>query len=216
MSISLVQYASNDASSKTSLTVEFSDSQTASNFNVLGVFIEGIDVSSVTDTTGNTYTLAVSDLPGSDYYCYLYFAPNIKSGSNTITITSASSASMWGIAAEFTGVAAGAVVDGSGSNTGSNSNPGSCSLNVTAIGELVVGFSGGSDAIGEAGTGYTLVTTIGNQGMIYQIASATGTNEPEFHYGADANWTVIGASFTLTSPASTGIPYTFPGVMIPH
>lgn len=203
MSISLAQYKGNSASSKTSVTVEFADSQTAGNFNVVGIFIDTEEVTSVTDTNGNTYSLAVSDTPESDYFVYLYYATDIASGSdNTITIECGTATDIWVIAAEFSGVAIKSPLDETGTNTGTNSNPGSVDVTCNTVGELLIAMSGGSEGIGDV-TGGTEVTTEGNAGMLYQVTSETGTLTPEFHYGADAGWTVVGATFKLPSASGS-------------
>ena len=87
---SFVQVASaTPPGSVASVTATYPGAQAAGNFNIVVVGWRGLKalVQSVTDSAGNTYTLAVGPVTGTLLRQYIYFAANIKGGNNTVTVT---------------------------------------------------------------------------------------------------------------------------------
>ena len=90
MGIAFVQVASaTPQSSQTSVKVSYSQPQTAGDLNLVAVGWNDTSatVQSVTDSVGNSYTLAAGPLKGTALTQSIYYAKNILGGSNTVTVT---------------------------------------------------------------------------------------------------------------------------------
>jgi hypothetical protein len=86
--IYFVQDATTNPSSTSQASVSFPTQQTAGDLNivVIGWADNTAQVQSVTDSRGNTYTLAAGPTAGSLLTQAIYYAKNISGGSNTITV----------------------------------------------------------------------------------------------------------------------------------
>ena len=73
----------------TSVSVNYSSAQTAGDLNVVVVGWNDTTakVQSVADSAGNTYFLAVGPTVGTGLQQSIYYAGNIRGGSNTVTVT---------------------------------------------------------------------------------------------------------------------------------
>ena len=71
------------------MAVTYPAAQTAGNLNVVAVMWGDTTsaVSSVTDSRGNAYVLAVGPTKASGLTSAIYYAKNIAAGSNTVTVT---------------------------------------------------------------------------------------------------------------------------------
>ena len=70
--------------------VDYASPQTAGNLNILAIGWndQGASITSVTDSAGNTYQVAVPTFRGGGLSQAIYYAANIlSSGSNTVTVT---------------------------------------------------------------------------------------------------------------------------------
>jgi hypothetical protein len=200
------------------VTPAFTGAQTAGNLNVVivGWNDNTSTISSVTDTKGNTYHLAVpvarnATAPGLSQA--IYYAANIvaaTAGANTVTVT-------WNTApnaadvriAEYSGCATSNPFDvgTSGSGTGTTASAGP--ITTTAANEVLVG-AGMTQGILTAGTGYTsrIVTTGSNAvGDILEDEIVTSIN----NYSATATqasgpWVFQIAAFSVTSIGSAPTP----------
>ena len=76
------------APSGSSMLVAYPTAQTAGNLNivVVGWNDTSAAVKSITDTRGNSYTLAVGPTAGTALTQSIYYAKNIAGGSNTVTV----------------------------------------------------------------------------------------------------------------------------------
>ena len=72
-----------------SVAVAYPLAQTLGNLNIVAVGWNdtAATVSSVTDTRGNTYTLAIGRTSGTGLRQSIYYAKNIVAGTNTVTVT---------------------------------------------------------------------------------------------------------------------------------
>jgi hypothetical protein len=72
-------------------SVTFTSAQTAGDFNVVGlVWSSAVTISSIVDTKGNTYTLAVGPTTSAAGASPIYYAKNsgaATAGSNSVTVT---------------------------------------------------------------------------------------------------------------------------------
>jgi len=86
--ITLVQHQSKDGGTTTSSSLAFTTSNRAGNFIavVLRVFGTGQTLT-VADTRGNTYRQAAQFNGGTDHAGAIYYAENIGSGANTVTVS---------------------------------------------------------------------------------------------------------------------------------
>ena len=71
-----------------SVAIAYPAAQTAGNLNMVAVMWGDTTatVSSVTDSKGNTYTLAVGPTTATGLTSSIYYAKNIAAGSNTVTV----------------------------------------------------------------------------------------------------------------------------------
>ena len=86
--ISFVQGKSASLRSGSSVAITYSTAQTAGNLNVVSVMWGDRTsvVSSVTDSQGNSYALAAGPAMATALTSAIYYAKNIASGSNTVTV----------------------------------------------------------------------------------------------------------------------------------
>ena len=91
--ISFVQVnAATPQTNKSTVTVSYANAQSAGNTNILAIGWNNAtsNITSVTDSAGNTYHLAVPTARGSGLSQAIYYASNIKAaaaGTNTVTVT---------------------------------------------------------------------------------------------------------------------------------
>lgn len=129
------------ASQLSTMTVPFMQAQTAGNMNVLVATWEGTTgtVSSISDTRGNTYTLASGPIRSTGATQYVYYAKNIAAGTNTITVNVSTTLAMQLTAIEYAGLSTTSPFDQVASATGSGTAPDSGSVTTNYANELILG-----------------------------------------------------------------------------
>jgi CTP:molybdopterin cytidylyltransferase MocA len=143
------------------VTVTYPGAQTIGDLNV--VVVGWNDTSStvvqVSDSAGNNYSLAIGPTTGTGLRQSIYYAANIKGGSNTVTVQFNQPAQFADVRIlEYRGVNAVDVTAGaSGNSTTANSG----TANTTAANELIFGANMVSTFTGGAGSGFTsrVITT---------------------------------------------------------
>ncbi|HLH29859.1 MAG TPA: SBBP repeat-containing protein [Terriglobia bacterium] len=191
-----------------SVSTSFSSPNTAG--NTIIAFIRMSSASQtvrVTDSAGNTYTDAVAQVQTADgHQTHLFYASNIKGGTNTVTATfSGTNNHPWLAIYEYPGalhVDATAAAQGSGTavSTGATATTSSASELIFAG----IGLPASSTASISAGSGFTMLqqNASGSPGANEsQAASATGSFTGTFTLSAPENWTALIATFTSGSPA---------------
>ena len=106
-----------------SVSAAFAQPQVQGHFNVIVVsWSDGLDqVSSVVDDQGNTYTSAVG--VSSAYSQSIYYAPNIRAGTNTVTVTLSAKVPDPKLRVfEYAGLASASPVDRSSTSSSSGTN----------------------------------------------------------------------------------------------
>ncbi len=101
-----------------SVSVTYPLAQTAGNLNVVAVGWNDTTstVSTISDTRGNTYTLAVGPTTGTGLRQSIYYAKNIAGGSNTVTVTFNQAATFVDVRVlEYSGLDTANPLDGGGS-----------------------------------------------------------------------------------------------------
>jgi hypothetical protein len=171
---------------RSTTSVPYPAPQTAGNLNV--VVVSWWDttgtVSSVTDTSGNTYTLVAGPIRGTGLTHYIYYAKNIASasaGGNSVTVTLSASKQLSVGILEYTGLSTTSPLDQATSSTAYTASPNSGSVTTTAAHELILGI------ITSSSNGYLRPTTGSGFSPVYnhpwvstwfvqeKVVSSTGT-----------------------------------------
>jgi hypothetical protein len=187
------------STSSSTVTAAYSSAQTAGDCNVVCVWLASNPsrtISSVTDTKGNTYTLATTLVNNSAWHASaaIYVAPNIAAataGANTVTVTfSSAQAYQEVVVSEYSGIATSSPVDTYASASGNSTNPASGSLTTGTANDLLVTYYV-SAAAGEATapTGYTERTSATyNAGMADKFSTTTGSYGATWSFGTSNYW----------------------------
>jgi len=201
--ISYVQ--SNSASPSTtvsSIAVPFTNAQTAGDFIAVGVsWGSGVSISSITDTKGNAYTLAVGPTTFSGAASAIYYAKNIAAaaaGANTVTVTfSAATGTPDLRVAEYSGVNTTSPLDVTAVSTGTSATSDSGSATTTNANDLLIGINAVLSGTQSAGTGYTSRQISLYDGNILEdrIVSATGAYSATATLSSSAAWIMQMAAF---------------------
>jgi hypothetical protein len=152
-----------------SVSLAFNSSNTAGGFIAVAVraFYTNQSIS-VTDTNGNAYRRAfqVNNVePGSrnnyDDTLALFYAENIAGGSNTVTVSISTAASLRVAILEYSGVAASSALDVTRTAAGKGRSISTGSATTTTAGDLAIGlFSSQSTKTFTAGSGFTMRSAV--------------------------------------------------------
>ncbi len=195
-------------------TGDFASSCTSGNYIIVCIRESGVlHVSTVTDTLGHTYDLAVKD-ETQDPFIYIYYKKLTSSGTNAVSATGDISdfAYPYIFAIEVSGLAAASALDQTDHKTGSGvTDCVSNSITTTQADEYVVmAIAQQSFNVYTAGSGYTLVDgTIPTNpndfgGVQERITSGTISGVQHFTSDGVAQYTVAVATFKgLGAPADT-------------
>ena len=180
--ISFVQAnaSTNDAAAST-IAQAFTTANTAGNLIVVAVSWGDNVAPSIraTDTLGNTYAIAINDFdPGNRQGLAILYAPNIRAGANTVTVTLGATGGYRRImVSEYSGIATTAPFDAAARNraggTTATNGVTSTAATTTANGDLIFGVAmddSGSFGTITAGTGFTRRTTLNGMDMATEDA----------------------------------------------
>ena len=144
--------------SNSSLVAAYSAVQTAGNLNIVVVAWGDTTstITAVTDTSGNTYALAVGPTTGTGLRESIYYSKNIAGGSNTrVTVTFNKAAAYPNLEIfEYSGLDTANPLDVTAAATGSGTAANSGSATTTSANELIFG-AGNSGVNLNAGSGFT-------------------------------------------------------------
>ncbi len=151
-------------SASASVPVTFTAAQTAGNMNVVVVGWNDTTstVSSVTDSRGNTYTLAIGPTTGTGLRQSIYYAKNIAAGTNTVTVAFTPAAAFPDVRVlEYSGLDPANPLDKTAGAAGSGTTASSGAATTTAANELIFGAGMTLAKYTGAGTGFTsrIITT---------------------------------------------------------
>lgn len=184
--------------------------------NLLVVFIkwEGVvtpNVTSVTDTAGNTYTeiVEVANASG-EPYCSLYYAENITGNASNVTTANFGSASTtWRkiIVEEFSGIATTSSLDGTyQSSTGTGTAYSTANITTNTTGLVVLGVAGYTSLTTWDGTpgvpDFTVGATVSDSAFLYLISGSAQTVTPAASASPADRWNTIAQAFKDTSGAA--------------
>jgi chitodextrinase len=209
--------ASPNNSSVSSLSVTFTSAQTAGNFNVVAlVWNTGQTISSITDTKGNSYVLAIGPTTSGAGLAAIYYAKNIAAataGSNTVTVTYSAATSFPDIRiAEYSGISTTSPLDVTAVATGTGTTSDSGSATTTNANDLLIGANAVSTGTTGAGTGFTQRQITGWDGNILEdrIVTATGAYNATAPLSPSGSWVMQMAAFKGASGGSDTQPPTAP------
>jgi hypothetical protein len=159
--ITLTQHAGKDAGTTTSSSLAFASNNAAGNWLAVAIRAGRTgQVFTVTDTRGNTYRRAVQfDETLDSVTLGLYYAENIASGPNTVTVSDTQGGGTLRFAiVEYSGVATSNSLDGTTAIAeGVAASASSGTVTTTANGDLILGVMSTSDeATYTAGSGFTV------------------------------------------------------------
>ena len=195
----------------TKASVVYSSAQTAGDLNVVVVgWNDAVaTISSVTDTKGNTYSLAIGPTRGALSQS-IYYAKNIAgaaAATNTVVVTfnQAPASPVDVRILEYKGVSTTSPLDVTAGNFGTSSSPNSGSKTTTAANELIFGADTAATGTTSPGSNFTsrIITAVGNIAED-QIVSATGSYSASATLGSSGNWVMQMATFKATSAGSIG------------
>ncbi len=113
-------------------------------------------VSSVTDSRGNTYALAIGPTSGTGLRQSIYYAKNIAAGSNTVTVAFSKAAAFVDVRVlEYSGLDTLNPLDKTAGAAGSGTTASSGAATTTSANELIFGAGMTVARFTGAGTGFT-------------------------------------------------------------
>jgi hypothetical protein len=142
-----------------SVAVTYPVAQTLGNLNIVAVGWNDTTstVTGITDTRGNTYTLAIGPTTGTGLSQSIYYAKNIAAGSNTVTVTFSKAAAFVDVRIlEYGGLDTANPLDKSAGAVGSGTTASSGAATTTAANELIFGAGMTIAKFTGAGSGFTL------------------------------------------------------------
>jgi hypothetical protein len=150
--------AANPQSASSSVTVAFAAAQTAGNLNIVAVGWNDTTstVSSIRDTRGNSYSLAVGPTTGTSLRQSIYYARNIAGGSNTVTVTFNQAAAAVDVRAlEYSGLDMASPLDVTTGAAGTGTSANSGTATSKAANELIFGAGMTRTHFTGGGSGFT-------------------------------------------------------------
>jgi subtilisin family serine protease len=199
--IALVQSNAAQGTGVASLSAGFSGNNQAGDLIIAVVRMSSTSQTvAVSDTLGNVYTEAVSQVQSSDgHQLHLFYAGNIARGANSVTaVFSASNNHPWLAVYEYSGVNA---LDQTGRAQGYGVSANAGAVSTTAANELVfaaVGLPAFYGGAVTAGSGYALQqqdTNVSRAATEAAVVTSSGTFQGIFGFNSAANWTAVIATF---------------------
>jgi glucose/arabinose dehydrogenase/chitodextrinase len=196
--IAFVQQAyATPQSSVASQPVAFPGAQTAGNLNAVVVGWNDVvaNVTAVTDSAGNTYQPAAPVTRGADISQAVYYAPNIRGGANTVTVTFDRPAAFPDVRiAEYAGLDTTAPLDGQASASGSAATANSGNVTTTKPKALLLG-AGTTTGGFAVGNGYTLRVITQPDGDILEDRTVTATGAYNATAPVSGSWVMQVVAF---------------------
>ena len=199
--IAFVQIAvATPQSSSSTVHVAFGKAQAAGDLNVVVVGWNDTTsaVQSISDTTGNTYTLAVGPTTYSpDLTQSIFYAPGIAAGTNTVTVTFVQPANLADVRIlEYSGLDPAAPFDAMGVATGNSAGPASAAVTITTARELIFAAGMSTDEYSAAGANFTMrdVTSDGDMAED-RIVNAAGAYTAQSTLAGSCEWVMQVATF---------------------
>jgi hypothetical protein len=183
--------------SQSSVSLPFNAAQTAGNLNLVVVGWNDVTstVSSLTDTRGNTYQLAIGPTKRTTFGTQsIYYAKNIAAaaaGANTVSVTFSGAAPAIDVRiAEYAGLDRVNPLDVTVGATGANATSSSGAVTTTNANDLLVAANCVATTTRAAGSGYTSrVITVPNGDILEdRILTAAGSNTAQAPLSSTGDW----------------------------
>jgi hypothetical protein len=162
-------------------------------------------VTNVSDSASNTYQIAVPTFRGNGMSQAIYFAPNIKSGSNTVTVKFNQSAVFVDLRiTEYSGLSQSNAFDTGASGTGNGTTASSGPLTIANTNELLFAAGMTATTFGAPGLGFTQRVITSPDGDIVedQVAGTAGSYNATASLSSDA-WLMQLAAFKAANPITS-------------
>ena len=176
--------------------VPYGSAQVAGHLNIVVVGWNNTTgtVSSVTDSAGNTYTRAIGPTADSDAQQSIYYASNIRAGSNTVTVTMSTTVNYPDVRVlEYSGVT---TLDKTAGASGNSTAASSGSATTTTARELIFTANTCDWNTTAVGAGFTTrVTTIDGNIAADRTVSATGSYNGTATLSNTSPWVMQMATF---------------------
>ena len=191
---------------QSSVTVKYNQAQTAGDTNILAIGWSNAtsNITSVTDSAGNVYQVAVPTARGTGVSQAIYYAKNIKAapaGGNTVTVTFNTATPYVDLrATEYSGLDATNPFDVGKSASGTTVAANSGNVTTTAPG-LVFGAGTTAGAFKTAGTGFTtrVITNPDADIVADRTVSTAGAYNATATLSASSAWVMQVATFKAAS-----------------
>lgn len=198
--INFIQVNSEQQTSAPTATIPYTLAQTAGDLNVVVVGWNDTTatVQSVTDTAGNTYTLAFPATQGTSITQAIYYAKNIKAGaSNTVTVTFNQAAAFLDVRVmEYSGLDTANPLDAGGGASGTGTGLDSGAINVTSAGDLFLGASTVNGTVVAPGTGFaTVILTKFGDNVEHFFPTTAGSFDATATQDKSVPWVMQGVAF---------------------
>src|SRR5690349_8810264 len=199
--ISFVQVAAaTPQTASSTVSVPYKVAQTAGDLNIVVVGWNDTtsSVNSLTDTLGNTYSLAVGPTTASGARQSIYYAKNIKGGSNTVTVAFNQAAVAVDLRVlEYKGLSQTSPLDVTAAAVGSSTTASSGSATTTSANELIFGADTIATGTPGPGTGFTtrIITSPDSDIAEDKIVSATGAYSATAPVSPSGYWVMQMATF---------------------
>lgn len=207
VAIALIQHAGKDAGTTASTTIAFPVANTAGNFIAVAIRAQGLNQTlAVTDSRGNQYRKAVQfDVTLDGVSLGIFYAENVKAGTNTVTVTSGQSGTLRLAILEYSGVATANSLDITSGAEGASTNPHSGTVTTTADGDLLIAALMTADPVNvTAGSGWTLrdnVPANPNAKLAVEdaVQTAAGARSATAALSESETWGIVLAAFRAGS-----------------
>lgn len=175
---------------------------------------DGTDITSITDTAGNTYTRITGTYNSFAGGIEIWYAKNITgNASNVVTINFNGSYSYRGIRVhQYSGCDTTSPLDQSAVGTGTSTAPATASVTTTQANEVLVGGDGlWLSQTHTAGTGYTIRTILGGAEPSGgdgedRVVSSIGTYTASYTLSGSTTWIIVIATFKQAAAGGLSIP----------
>lgn len=208
--IALVQSRAVEGSAVSSLSAAFPSANIRGNLLVAFVRMSTTSQTvAVSDTTGNAYTLAVSQGQTADgHQTYIFYAANIAGGANTVKATfSGANNHPWLAIYEFSGVSTlDRVAAAQGWSALAAAGPTASTSSANELLFAAVGLPASYTGTATAANGFTLLqqdTGTSRAANETSVVSATGSFTGGFTLSSATNWTALIATFSAAAPPPT-------------
>ena len=189
-----------------SVTVPYPQSQTAANANILAIgWNDAVaTITNVSDSVSNLYQIAVPTFRGNGMSQAIYYCPNIKSGTNTVTVKFNQPAAFVDLRiTEYSGLSQSNAFDIGTSAIGNGTTASSGLVTITNTNELLFAAGMTATTFGAPGVGFTQRVITAPDGDIVedQVPNTAGSYNATATLSSGA-WLMQVAAFKAANPIS--------------